>query len=428
MKLILTISIVFLLFVNMFSQTELGQSTKKVLGEATYFQDFVNFFSDKPGLTRLDVYIQVPYKNIVFIKTGEGFTAKYSVTASIFDSSKSLLLQEKTWNETINVIDYNMATAKENYNLSKRSFELKPGKYLIRTAMQDLDSKKEATSEVPIVIKDFNKNINLSDILLIAKDANQQESGSIVPNINRNIASYKDRVKIYFEIELKDSLEKKVKIDYQVNDSENKVIHVEEEDRNIKPGDNQILYVMQEFPFEMGNYLITVTLKDQEGNVLGTSNKPFYSHTKGLPFIISDIDKAIQQCVYIATPSEMHYMEDGKDKTEKIKRFLEFWKKKDPSPNNEENEIFDEYFRRVDYANEHFSSYTEGWHSDRGMVFIILGPPNNVDRHPFEYDSKPYEIWEYYNLNRSFVFVDQTGFGDYRLITPFPGDLYRFRY
>lgn len=428
MKLILTISIVFLLFVNMFSQTELGQSTKKVLGEATYFQDFVNFFSDKPGLTRLDVYIQVPYKNIVFIKTGEGFTAKYSVTASIFDSSKSLLLQEKTWNETINVIDYNMATAKENYNLSKRSFELKPGKYLIRTAMQDLDSKKEATSEVPIVIKDFNKNMNLSDILLIAKDANQQESGSIVPNINRNIASYKDRVKIYFEIELKDSLEKKVKIDYQVNDSENKVIHVEEEDRNIKPGDNQILYVMQEFPFEMGNYLITVTLKDQEGNVLGTSNKPFYSHTKGLPFIISDIDKAIQQCVYIATPSEMHYMEDGKDKTEKIKRFLEFWKKKDPSPNNEENEIFDEYFRRVDYANEHFSSYTEGWHSDRGMVFIILGPPNNVDRHPFEYDSKPYEIWEYYNLNRSFVFVDQTGFGDYRLITPFPGDLYRFRY
>jgi GWxTD domain-containing protein len=121
-------------------------------------------------------------------------------------------------------------------------------------------------------------------------------------------------------------------------------------------------------------------------------------------------------------------MEDGKDKTEKIKRFLEFWKKKDPSPNNEENEVFDEYFRRVAYANEHFSSYIEGWKSDRGMVFIMLGPPNNVDRHPFEYDSKPYEIWEYYNLNRSFVFLDQTGFGDYRLITPFTGDLYRFRY
>lgn len=428
MKLIFILSAFFLLSVAIFSQTETYPTTKKVLGEATYFQDFVNFFSEKPGMTRLDVYIQVPYKNVVFTKTGEGFSAKYSITASIFDSSKSLLLQEKTWNESVNVIDYNMAIAKENYNLSKRSFELKPGKYIIRTALQDLDSKKEATSETPLVIKDFSGNLNLSDILLIAKSDDQQGRGTIVPNINRNIASYKDRVKIYFEIESKDSSLTKVKLDYKVSDSENKVIHNEEEDREIKPGVNQVLYTMQEFPFEMGNYLITVTLKNEENKIIASSNKPFYSHTKGLPFVITDIDKAIQQCVYIATPSEMHYMEDGKDKTEKIKRFLEFWKKKDPSPNNEENEIFDEYFRRVNYANEHFSSYIEGWRSDRGMVFIILGPPNNVDRHPFEYDSKPYEIWEYYTLNRSFVFLDQTGFGDYRLITPFPGDLYRFRY
>ncbi len=61
------------------------------------------------------------------------------------------------------------------------------------------------------------------------------------------------------------------------------------------------------------------------------------------------------------------------------------------------------------------------------MVFIILGPPNNVDRHPFEYDSKPYEVWEYYNLSKNFVFVDETGFGDYRLVTPMYGDFYRYR-
>jgi hypothetical protein len=41
-----------------------------------------------------------------------------------------------------------------------------------------------------------------------------------------------------------------------------------------------------------------------------------------------------------------------------------------------------------------------------------------VDRHPFEVDSKPYEIWAYYELNYSIVFVDETGFGDYRLQTP----------
>jgi len=52
------------------------------------------------------------------------------------------------------------------------------------------------------------------------------------------------------------------------------------------------------------------------------------------------------------------------------------------------------------------------------MVFITFGPPSSVERHPLDMDSKPYEIWQYYELNRSFVFLDQTGFGDYHLVNP----------
>jgi hypothetical protein len=52
------------------------------------------------------------------------------------------------------------------------------------------------------------------------------------------------------------------------------------------------------------------------------------------------------------------------------------------------------------------------------MVFIMLGPPSSVDRHPFEVDSKPYETWSYFDLNYRYVFVDDTGFGDFRLVTP----------
>ena len=116
---------------------------------------------------------------------------------------------------------------------------------------------------------------------------------------------------------------------------------------------------------------------------------------------------------------------------EKAKRFVAFWKNLDPNPADEYNPVFNEYFSRVAYANDNFSTYSlEGWRSDRGMVLIILGAPDNIDRHPFEYYSKPYEVWQYYNLNRQFMFIDYTGFGDYRLSpdTPLYGDLYRFRY
>ncbi|MEJ2617438.1 MAG: GWxTD domain-containing protein, partial [Ignavibacteriaceae bacterium] len=167
---------------------------------------------------------------------------------------------------------------------------------------------------------------------------------------------------------------------------------------------------------------------DIEDHDLATTKQPFISRWIGFPSTATDIDEAIEQLVYIASPSEIDFINDGKTKDEKIKRFREFWKKKDPVPSTEENEVFNEYYRRVATANANFSHYVKGWKTDRGMVLIILGNPNNIERHPFEVDSKPYEVWDYYQLNQSFVFVDETGFGDYRLVTPLTGDLYRYRY
>ena len=428
MKTILIIFLSIFIFDGSFAQEYSTQSSKKNINDAIYYQEFLSFNSDKPGLSRLDVYIQVPYKNVQFIKSSEGFTASYSLTASVFDSTKKKLLVEKTWNETINVIDFNMATSKENYNLSKRSFEIAPGTYFIRTLLQDKDSKKEALGENVFVLKSFEDKISLSDILLISKTDNTPGKNEIVPNISRNFPSSEDKIKFYFEVNLKDTIGDRETFEYSVLDLENKIIHKEFEGRNIKTGSNQILYTLTEFPFDLGTYTLNVSVVDTNNKVIVSASKSFYSHWKGLPSAVTDIDKAISQTMYIATPDELSFMEDGKTIPEKTKRFLDFWKKKDPSPNNDENEIFDEYFRRISYADENFSNYSEGWRSDRGMVYTILGAPNNIDRHPFEYDSKPYEVWEYYELNRSFIFLDNTGFGDYRLITPLTGDLYRYRY
>jgi GWxTD domain-containing protein len=428
MKRIALILICLSLALNLYAQDNIGEKTKKNINDAVYYQEFLNAGSDKPGLSRVDVFIQVPYKNVNFIKSNQGFTSKYSMTVSVFDSLKKQLIVEKTWNETIDVIDFTMTTSKDNYKLSRKSFDVAPGTYTIRTMLQDKDSKQEAVGENRFVVRDYNKEISLSDILMISKYDSSQGRNEIIPNISRNIPTSKDRVKFYYEVYSKDSTDVNRTFEYTVFNSEKNVIHKEVEDRNIKPGKNKVLYSLAEFPFELGIYSLTVSLLDENSKVIETVSKAFYSHWKGLPGVITDIDKAISQTVYIATPDEMNYMEEGETIQEKTKRFLEFWKKKDPSPNNDENEIFDEYFRRISYSNDNFSNYIEGWRSDRGMVYTILGAPNNVDRHPFEYDSKPYEVWEYYDLNRSFVFLDQTGFGDYRLITPLTGDMYRYRY
>ena len=76
----------------------------------------------------------------------------------------------------------------------------------------------------------------------------------------------------------------------------------------------------------------------------------------------------------------------------------------------------DEYFRRINYANRNYTAFGQpGWITDRGRILIKFGFPDDVERHPFEMGSQPYEIWRYYALRKTFVFIDPTGFGDYRL-------------
>ena len=149
-----------------------------------------------------------------------------------------------------------------------------------------------------------------------------------------------------------------------------------------------------------------------------TKERPFFVRWGDLPISISDLDLAIRQMRYIAKDAEYDMISESKTDEEKRKLFDEFWKKRDPNVSTSRNEFMEEYYSRVEYANKHFSHYQPGWKTDMGMVFIFFGSPSNVERHPFDIDTKPYEIWSYYDYNRSIVFIDETGFGDYRLLTP----------
>lgn len=427
MKILLTFMSIVLFSALVYSQVENFDKNSILSSEPAYFQEFLNFRSDKEGLTRVDIYIQLPYRSIQFIKSPQGFTAKYSVTASVYDTSQSRLIVEKSWNETINVIDFNQTIARENFNLTMRSFDLAPGHYFIRTTIEDRDSRREFSSGNKITVRAFESAINISDIMFISGSRTIEGVNQVIPNISRNIIGTDNKLQIYFEIFSNDTSEHKISVEYSVLEPNRKTIFFKRESYDIKAGKNHIISLLDEVNIDLGSYVLNVAVFNSGDEKIISLDKQFFSRWLGLPANIVDIDKAVEQMVYIATPEDLRYIEKAETQEVKLKRFLEYWKKMDPSPNNDENEMFAEYYSRVKYANDNFSSYREGWKSDRGMVFIILGPPNNIDRHPFEYYSKPYEVWDYYSINRRFVFVDETGFGDYRLTTPLTGDLFRYR-
>ncbi len=118
---------------------------------------------------------------------------------------------------------------------------------------------------------------------------------------------------------------------------------------------------------------------------------------------------------YVAAPSELDEMErlDGPDAR---KAFWEqFWRRRDPTSETDRNEQLEEFYRRVQYANQHFAVGIAGWRTDMGRIYIQNGAPDEVVRNPFNFDRPPEELWYYYKDQFRFVFIDRDGFGRFEL-------------
>ncbi len=155
-------------------------------------------------------------------------------------------------------------------------------------------------------------------------------------------------------------------------------------------------------------------LNDGEDDIERSKGFSFFWVTT--PETNEDISLAIRQMRYLGIADSIDTYEDAEYEDQKA-FFDRFWRSRDPNPESEVNELMVEYYGRINYANREFSSFNEGgWLSDRGRILVKFGQPDDIERHPFELDTYPYEIWRYYSLRKIFVFTDRTGFGDYRLL------------
>lgn len=132
---------------------------------------------------------------------------------------------------------------------------------------------------------------------------------------------------------------------------------------------------------------------------------------------------------YIITPEERSVFLSLPDEEERGRFIENFWRKRDPNPQTPENEFKLEYYKRIALANKLFGqSGTEGWRTDRGRIYILLGPPHEIQRdmNPSRASvttfQGPSETWGYWGLqnprlpyNMEFVFVDKLGTGSYTL-------------
>jgi GWxTD domain-containing protein len=140
-----------------------------------------------------------------------------------------------------------------------------------------------------------------------------------------------------------------------------------------------------------------------------------------------------EDVVYIITRDEKAVFESLTTEAEKEQFIEQFWFRRDPDPRTSVNEFKEEHYRRIAYANENYFSALPGWRTDRGRVFIIHGPPDEIEsktagetyhRPVHEGGGStavfPFEIWRYRHLDGlgsdiEVEFVDPTMTGEFRL-------------
>ena len=139
------------------------------------------------------------------------------------------------------------------------------------------------------------------------------------------------------------------------------------------------------------------------------------------PFFIKNQELALEQMRRYLLNNEERSLLKKASKKEKENLFAKFWKDRDPTIETSSNELMDEFFFRINYANENFDSWQPGWETDRGKIYILFGPPDNIYRSQSFNTMRTIHRWDYLKINKQFIFVDQNGFGDFKLNSPFIG-------
>ncbi len=190
---------------------------------------------------------------------------------------------------------------------------------------------------------------------------------------------------------------------------------------------------------QSGSYLLNFDLLDTGRTVLAHRDKQFYLY-KPLPtmaagaaldqdqlFLASDfavmdekqLDQVFEYSSYLLLKEQRNAFRELNDLNARRRYLFSLWRERDTSPETPVNEYYLAYMERVRFANKNYSRpKREGWHTDRGRVLLLFGPPTSVDSYPNELEVKPYEIWNYDDLEGGviFVFGDLYGLNDFQLL------------
>lgn len=409
--------------------------------------DYATFRYD--SLTKyVEVYYSIQQSSLVLTKSETQFNVEALLNLTFADSATGKIVQQKDW-KVKNELPDSIELTKNINLIGVVGFSLAPGKYVLTISATDFNKResKISLSEKINLLPIINKSFSISDIQIasrITQDAQNTESifykntMEVIPAPNLLFGESQPVVYYYNELYNLKAASGNVDLHAFVYSSGGNVVYSKKKTFPQKTDSRVEVNTINISKMPTGAYTLMLVAVDSAASKKVFSSKKFFVYNPSIAdtsfkqvgnsdFISSQFAiLSVEECnilfaksKYLSTRSEIDQY--GKISSVEGKRefLFKFWKGRDEIVETQENETFIKYFARVEQANQKYSAMKkEGWKTDRGRVFLIYGEPSEIERYPNQLDSKPYEIWQYHNLEGGviFVFADLTGFSDYQLI------------
>ncbi|KPL00766.1 MAG: hypothetical protein AMJ91_03355 [candidate division Zixibacteria bacterium SM23_73_3] len=381
----------------------------------------------------VEIYYSFNRKRLEFVPEEEGGVATVLMQLRILNELGGVV-ENRMWNTWTKVEDLEEAKKVDYMIIDQVETSLKPGNYQITLQAADVNSESRGEANMAVEVKKFSPHkLQLSDIEIAFNIETDTTAGrfvkageKILPNPS-GVFTHKGGM-VYFYAELYNLIDSpKAKPEYELRftvlDTIGKKIKDFGKQTKTKPGNSAVVISgINIGTFAGGEYVLRIEAKDKETGEKAYSTKNFViiRELTREDLVAEEIKRFKQDVAYIATPGELD-MFDQLNFSGKQNFVADFWKKRDPNPETPEIEFKIEHYRRINFANLHFSRTKEsndGWNSDMGRIYILYGEPSEIERHVSTRETKPWEQWNYHRLEGGvyFVFVDEDGYGVYRLV------------
>lgn len=405
---------ILLLFISTLVFGQFFGGKKKGLARPYFKLIHKEVFDETEGKTLTEIQVQINYDDLVFNRQVDGtYLANYNVTLKLVDAENKFI-KNLFKHKTLPIVEFNDTNLRNKKSFTKFHFDLDSKKYRANVLLEDEHSKKSFINSIAFTPTTQAANFSISDLHFYEVDPDTKEKKL---NEGQLFSDRKGKLLIQFKANFKTEIDS---IFYRVNItslSNMKSVYFNKLNLATKKNSSNVeIFFDKEF-FTDASYKFSLeAIVDSLSSVKKETAFSFVWYRS--PNTLTEMETALKQMYYIINSDSVDILIESKNLEESKKFFVNSWKKLTSRQSEQEAiGLMSEYFNRVKFSNLNFgkqSGKNSGWKTDRGRILIKFGKPDEIQRFPFQSNSRPYIIWQYFNEKKYFIFVE-TLHNEYRL-------------